>query len=85
MRPQSPCLPELHQQVAAALRRQPDIPWDIAVANMARKALREEGTFEHCDHPGSDGAPLLPLEAVVKAIAVRCHQPRGRRRKMDWQ
>ena len=29
--------------------------------------------------------PLLPLEAVVKAIAVRCHQPHCRRREMDRQ
>ena len=35
---------QLHQQVAAALRHQPDISWDIAVANMACKWLREEGT-----------------------------------------
>ena len=35
---------ELHQQVVAALRRQPDIPWDIAVADIACKALHEEGT-----------------------------------------
>jgi len=30
---------DLHRQVAAALRRQPDIPWDVAVADIARKAL----------------------------------------------
>jgi Transposase zinc-ribbon domain len=28
---------------------------------------------------------LLPLEAVVKPIAVRSHQPRRRRREMDRQ
>jgi hypothetical protein len=31
---------KLHEQVVAALRRQPDIPWDVAVANIARKALQ---------------------------------------------
>ena len=35
---------KLHQQVVAALRRQPDIPWDVAVADIARKALHEEST-----------------------------------------
>ena len=30
---------DLHQQVVAALKRQPDIPWDFAVADIARKAL----------------------------------------------
>jgi hypothetical protein len=34
---------DLHRQVAAALRRQPDIPWDLAVADIARKAFHEEG------------------------------------------
>ena len=33
---------ELHQQVVAALRRRPDIPWDVAVADIACKALHEE-------------------------------------------
>ena len=33
---------ELRKQVVAALRRQPDIPWDLAVADIARKALHEE-------------------------------------------
>jgi bisphosphoglycerate-dependent phosphoglycerate mutase len=33
---------ELHQQVVAALRSQPDIPWDFAVVDIARKALLEE-------------------------------------------
>ena len=33
-------LPEdLRQQVVAALERQPDIPWDLAVADIALKAL----------------------------------------------
>jgi hypothetical protein len=31
---------ELRRQVVAALRRQPDIPWDVAVSNIARKALQ---------------------------------------------
>jgi hypothetical protein len=31
---------KLHQQIAAALKRQKDIPWDYAVADIARKALR---------------------------------------------
>jgi hypothetical protein len=31
---------ELREQVVAALRRQPDLPWDVAVANIARKALQ---------------------------------------------
>ena len=31
---------DLRRQVVAALRRQPDIPWDLAIANIARKALR---------------------------------------------
>jgi hypothetical protein len=35
---------KLHQQVVAVLKRHPDIPWDIAVANLARKALHEEGS-----------------------------------------
>jgi hypothetical protein len=35
---------DLHQQVVAALKRQPEIPWDFAVANIARKALHEEGS-----------------------------------------
>jgi hypothetical protein len=35
---------DLHRQVAAALRRQPDIPWDLAVGDIARKAFHEEGS-----------------------------------------
>jgi hypothetical protein len=35
-----PLSSELHEQVVAALRRQPDIPWDLAVASIARKALQ---------------------------------------------
>ena len=34
---------DLHHQVVAALKRQPDIPWDFAVADIARKALNGEG------------------------------------------
>jgi hypothetical protein len=34
---------ELRQQIAAALKHQPDIPWDLAVADIARKALNEDG------------------------------------------
>ncbi len=34
---------DLHHQVAATLNRQPDIPWDFAVAEIARKALNGEG------------------------------------------
>jgi hypothetical protein len=30
---------DLHRQVVAALRRQLDIPWDCAVADIARNAL----------------------------------------------
>ena len=35
---------DLHRQVVAALERQPDIPWDLAVADIARKALHVEGS-----------------------------------------
>jgi hypothetical protein len=31
---------DLHHQVVATLKRQPDIPWDLAVANIARRALQ---------------------------------------------
>jgi hypothetical protein len=30
----------LHHQVVATLKRQPDIPWDLAVADIARRALQ---------------------------------------------
>jgi hypothetical protein len=30
---------ELRQQVIAALKRQPDIPWDLVIAHLARMAL----------------------------------------------
>ena len=39
-----PLLSDLHRLVAAALRRQPDIPWDLAVANIAHRAFHEEGS-----------------------------------------
>ena len=35
---------DLHRQVVAALGYQPDIPWDLAVADIARKALHEKGS-----------------------------------------
>jgi hypothetical protein len=31
---------DLHHQVVATLKRQPDIPWDLAVADIARRALQ---------------------------------------------
>jgi hypothetical protein len=43
---------KLHQQGVAALRRQPDIPWDLAVATLARRRFNEEGICEHQDCPG---------------------------------
>ena len=86
MRLQFPLPSELHQQVVAALRRQPDIPWGLAVADIARKALHERGhILGAAIVPARDLAPLLPLEAVMKAITVRCHQPHCRRREMDRQ
>ena len=36
---------KLHQQVVAALKCQPDIPWDFAVADIARKARNGEGVL----------------------------------------
>ena len=33
---------DLRQQVEAALRRRPDIPWDLAVADIARRAVAAE-------------------------------------------
>ena len=86
MQPRSHCLPICTASVAAALRRQPDIPWGLAFADIARKALHERGyILGAAIVPARDLAPLLPLEAVVKAIAVRCHQPHCRRREMDRQ
>lgn len=33
--------------------------------------------------PSRDLAPLLPLEAVAKAITIHCHQPRAAR-PFEW-
>jgi hypothetical protein len=34
----------LHRQVLGALERRPDVPWDFAVADIARRALNGKGT-----------------------------------------
>jgi hypothetical protein len=34
---------DLHQQVVAALKRQPDIPWDLAITEIAGKAVNGKG------------------------------------------
>ena len=34
---------DLHQRVVTALKRQPDIPWDFTVADMAQGALNGLG------------------------------------------
>jgi len=34
---------EMRHQVVADLRRKPDIPWDLAIADIARRALKEAG------------------------------------------
>lgn len=36
---------DLHGQVVAALKRQPEIPWDFAVADIVCKVLDKEGTL----------------------------------------
>jgi hypothetical protein len=35
---------DLHDQVKAALKRQPAVPWDLAVAEIAKRATDEDGT-----------------------------------------
>jgi hypothetical protein len=39
----SPLPSKMHQQVVAALRRQPDILWDFVVADIARRVLNGDG------------------------------------------
>jgi len=34
---------DLHRLIVAALQRQPDIPWDLTVAHIARKVLDGNG------------------------------------------
>jgi hypothetical protein len=36
---------KLHQKVVAALKRQPGIPWDFAVADIVREVLDKAGTL----------------------------------------
>ena len=40
---------DLHRQVVAALKRQSDTPWDIAVAEIAGKGARQEWHGIGCD------------------------------------
>jgi hypothetical protein len=37
--------PKMHQKVVAALKRQPEVPWDFAVADIVREVLDEVGTL----------------------------------------
>ena len=85
MRLHFPLPSELHQRVSPP-QASAGLPWGLAVADIARKALHEKGhILGAAIVPARDLAPLLPLEAVMKAIAVRCHQPHCRRREMDRQ
>jgi hypothetical protein len=45
---------KLHQKVVAALKRQPEIPWDLRLPILCVRCSTKRARFKHCDRPGSE-------------------------------